>query len=175
MEIRKVKIQDIENLKEIEKRTFVQTYSSLNNEVDMTKYLDNKFSTKELQTELNDKNSEFYFSEIDKKIIGYLKVNTEQSQTDIKDKNGFEIERIYVLKEFHRKKNQTQPVRKSYKTSQREKYIGKAKNGLRAKLMRSNIKMYGTPLSITSNTLKYNFGKLEQLIQTEFKQNKNVD
>ena len=55
-----------------------------------------------------------------------------------------------------------------------EKYIGKAKNGMKAKLMRSNMKMYGTPLSITSNTLKYDFGKLEQLIQTEFERNKNV-
>ena len=55
-----------------------------------------------------------------------------------------------------------------------EKYIEKAKNGLRAKLMRSNMKMYGTPLSITSNTLKYNFEKLEQLIQTEFEKNKNI-
>ena len=35
-----------------------------------------------------------------------------------------------------------------------EKYIGKAKSGMKAKLMRSNMKMYGTPLSITSNTLK---------------------
>ena len=55
-----------------------------------------------------------------------------------------------------------------------EKYIGKAKSGMKAKLMRSNMKMYGTPLSITSNTLKYNFGELQKLIQTEFKRNKNV-
>jgi hypothetical protein len=55
-----------------------------------------------------------------------------------------------------------------------EKYIKKAKSGMKANLMRSNMKMYGTPLSITSNTLKYNFGELQKLIQTEFKRNKNV-
>jgi hypothetical protein len=55
-----------------------------------------------------------------------------------------------------------------------EKYIGKAKNGMKAKLMRSNMKMYGTPLSITSNTLRYDFAKLEKLVQTEFERNKNV-
>lgn len=55
-----------------------------------------------------------------------------------------------------------------------EKYIGKAKNGLQAKLMRANMNMYETPLSITSNTLKYDFGELEELIQTEFKRNKNA-
>lgn len=58
------------------------------------------------------------------------------------------------------------------KTSNPEKYIAKAKNGMIAKLMRSNMKMYQTPLSITSNTLKYDFEKLEKLIQTEFQRNK---
>ena len=104
MKIRKVSIQDIENLKEIAKRTFVETYSSVNSEENMTEYLENKFSIEELKTELNDKNSEFYFSEFDEKIIGYLKINTGQSQTEIKDKNALEIERIYVQKEFYGKR-----------------------------------------------------------------------
>ena len=104
MEIRQVSIKDIENLKEIGKRTFVETYSSVNSEENMTEYLENKFSTEELNAELNDKNSEFYFSEFDEKIIEYLKVNIRQSQTNTKDKNALEIERIYVLKEFYGKK-----------------------------------------------------------------------
>lgn len=55
-----------------------------------------------------------------------------------------------------------------------EKYIGKAKSGIKAKLLRANMKMYGTPLSITSNTLKYDFEELEKLIQTEFARNKTA-
>jgi len=55
-----------------------------------------------------------------------------------------------------------------------DKYIAKAKNGFQAKLMKANMNMYETPLSITTNTLKYDFGKLEKLIQTEFKKNKNA-
>jgi len=55
-----------------------------------------------------------------------------------------------------------------------EEYIKKAKNRMKAKLMKTNMKMYGTPLSITSNTLKYNFEKLEHLIQTELKKYKNT-
>ena len=104
MEIRKVSIQDIENLKEIAKRTFIETYSSSNSEENITDYLENKFSTEALETELNDKNSEFYFSEFHGKIIGYLKVNTGKSQSVIINKNALEIERIYVLKEFYGKK-----------------------------------------------------------------------
>jgi len=55
-----------------------------------------------------------------------------------------------------------------------EKYIEKAKSGMKAKLLRSNMKMYGTPLSITSNTLKCDFGELEKLIETEYDRNKNA-
>lgn len=104
MEIRKVNIQDIDKLKEIGKRTFAETFSSENSEENMTGYLENRFSTEKLKIELNDENAEFYFAELNGKIIGYLKVNTGHSQTEIKDKNALEIERIYVLKEFHGKK-----------------------------------------------------------------------
>lgn len=104
MEIRKVNIQDIEKLKEIGKLTFAETFSSENSEENMKEYLENGFSTEKLTAELTDSNAEFYFAQLDKKIIGYLKVNVGQSQTEIKDKNALEIERIYVLKEFHGKK-----------------------------------------------------------------------
>ncbi|TKD59291.1 GNAT family N-acetyltransferase [Flavobacterium sp. ASW18X] len=104
MKIRKVNIQDIEKLKEIGKLTFAQTFSSENSEENMKEYLENAFSTEKLAAELTDQNTEFYFAELDKKIIGYLKINVGDSQTEIKDKNALEIERIYVLKEFHGKK-----------------------------------------------------------------------
>ena len=55
-----------------------------------------------------------------------------------------------------------------------EKYIEKAKNRIQARLMKANMNIYETPLSITSNTLNYNFGELEKLIKTEYKKNKNV-
>ena len=104
MNIRKINIQDIETLKEIGKLTFAETFSSENSEENMKEYLENGFSTEKLTAELTDQNAEFYFAELDGKTIGYLKVNVGQSQTEIKEKNTLEIERIYVLKEFHGKK-----------------------------------------------------------------------
>ena len=59
-------------------------------------------------------------------------------------------------------------------TANPQEYIGKAKNVLQSKLMKANMNIYETPLSITSNTLKYNFIELEKLIQTEFKRNKKI-
>jgi diamine N-acetyltransferase len=104
MKIRKVNLKDLELLREIGKQTFAETFSSANSEENMTEYLKKGFSTEKLKTELTDKNAEFYFAELDNKVIGYLKVNFGQSQTEIKDENSLEIERIYVLKEFHGKK-----------------------------------------------------------------------
>jgi ribosomal protein S18 acetylase RimI-like enzyme len=103
MKIRKVSLKDIEKLREIGKLTFAETFSSDNSEENMTEYLEKGFSTEKLNAELTDKNAEFYFAELDGKVIGYLKVNVGQSQTEIKIKNALEIERIYVLKEFHGK------------------------------------------------------------------------
>jgi len=69
----------------------------------MKSYLDEGFSVEKLTSELNNKNSEFYFAKLGDKIIGYLKLNFGESQTEFKDNRSLEIERIYVTKEFHGK------------------------------------------------------------------------
>ncbi|HCY00041.1 MAG TPA: hypothetical protein DG754_07865 [Bacteroidales bacterium] len=49
-------------------------------------------------------------------------------------------------------------------TSNPDKYLDRV-NGFKRKLMKGNIKMCGTPLTIISNTLKCNFEDLERLIR----------
>jgi hypothetical protein len=50
------------------------------------------------------------------------------------------------------------------KTSKPEKYIERSKNIISKKAMKANNKMYGSPLSIISNSLKIKFSELEKLI-----------
>jgi diamine N-acetyltransferase len=102
--IEKVKLNNIDQLQKIGRQTFFETFSEVNTEENMTKYLEEGFSFEKLTAELSNKNSEFYFAKLDNNIIGYLKVNFGQSQTELKDDKALEIERIYVLKEFHGKK-----------------------------------------------------------------------
>jgi diamine N-acetyltransferase len=99
----RVTADDIEKLQKISRQTFSETFSSGNSEENMAKYLNEDFSLEKLTTELNDKNSEFYFAIIENNPIGYLKLNFGQSQTELKDDKAVEIERIYVLKGFHGK------------------------------------------------------------------------
>jgi len=101
--INKVTLNDIDQLQKIGRQTFYETFSAGNTEANMTKYLDQGFSIEKLTTELNDKNVEFYFATHDGNVIGYLKLNFGQSQTELQDDKALEIERIYVLKEFHGK------------------------------------------------------------------------
>ena len=104
MNIRTAKISDLNILKEIGKRTFIETFASENSSKNMTEYLESAFTTEKLMNELTNMNSEFYFAEMEGEVVGYLKVNFNDSQTELKVSNALEIERIYVLKEFHGKK-----------------------------------------------------------------------
>lgn len=100
----KISLSDITELQKIGRQTFQETFADSNSEENMKSYLEDGFSFEKLTGELKNENSEFYFAKIDNEIIGYLKINFEESQTELKDNKALEIERIYVLKEFHGKK-----------------------------------------------------------------------
>lgn len=104
IEIKRVTIKDIHQLQNISRETFYETFSAGNTEENMKKYLDEGFSVERLTAELNQPDSEFYFAILGDSVIGYLKLNYGQSQTELKDDKALEIERIYVAKEFHGKK-----------------------------------------------------------------------
>ncbi|ABR74112.1 N-acetyltransferase [Actinobacillus succinogenes] len=87
-------------LKEISIRTFKETFSHSNTPEDMEVYLAAHFSTEQLQSELANPHSNFYFAEINNKVVGYLKLNFSTAQTESFDLNAVEIERIYVLSQF---------------------------------------------------------------------------
>lgn len=103
IDIKKVAAKDIDQLQKISRQTFYEALSAGNTEENMKKYLEEGFSFDKLTAELNNSNSEFYFAALKNIVIGYLKLNFGQSQTDIKDEKALEIERIYVLKEFYGK------------------------------------------------------------------------
>ena len=100
MKIRKINIDDLEALRNLSIQTFKETFEEVNTEEDMQKYLDENLSIEKLKTELENPNSKFYFAENNDEILGYLKLNFKDAQTEKLEENHFEIERIYVLKAF---------------------------------------------------------------------------
>jgi len=102
--ISRVGVNDVEQLQAISRSTFVQTFDEHNDAEDMKAYLDTSFAIDKLTAELSNPNSEFYFAIDNEIIIGYLKINTGNAQTENKDTNAFEIERIYVDQAYLGKK-----------------------------------------------------------------------
>lgn len=103
IEIKRASLSDLNLLQNIGRLTFSETFAEGNTEENMKKYLEEGFSDEKLTAELNNPDSEFYFAFQENEVIGYLKINHGQSQTELKDLTAMEIERIYVLKKFHGK------------------------------------------------------------------------
>lgn len=103
IEIHKIGITELIQLQEIGRQTFLETFSAGNSEENMKNYLEEGFSEGKLSQELNDPNAAFYFAAQADVVIGYLKLNFGASQTELQDESALEIERIYVLKDFHGK------------------------------------------------------------------------
>lgn len=104
IDIGKILPHEVKKLQEIGKQTFWEAFSEGNKEEDIKKYLEDEFSIEKLNLELSDENAIFYFAMLNEEVIGYLKLNIGQSQTELKDIHALEIKRIYVLKKFHGKK-----------------------------------------------------------------------
>jgi diamine N-acetyltransferase len=101
--IKKISITQLHQLQSISIQTFSETFSDANTEENLSKYLNESFSTAKLTAELNNKNAEFYFASLDDTVIGYLKLNFGSAQTELQDDKAVEIERIYVLQSFQGK------------------------------------------------------------------------
>lgn len=102
--INKIGIEQINQLQQIGRQTFSETFTESNSAENMAKYLEEAYSHEKLSAELNNPDSFFYFAILNEKVIGYLKLNFGASQTEVKDNDALEIERIYVLKSFQGKK-----------------------------------------------------------------------
>lgn len=100
-QIRKVTPQDIAPLQEISRQTFFETFAASNSSENMKQYLEEELSTEKLLEEVQNANSEFYFALLDNRVVGYLKLNQGNSQTERQHAKALEIERIYVLQELH--------------------------------------------------------------------------
>lgn len=101
--IKKIGLEQLVPLQDIGRKTFYDTFFESDSEESMKAYLDTSFSTEKLTAELENPNSEFYFATQNEVVIGYLKVNFGAAQTELQDTNSVEIERIYVLQDYHGK------------------------------------------------------------------------
>ncbi|MCW3464556.1 GNAT family N-acetyltransferase [Chitinophaga nivalis] len=87
---------DVTALQVLATQTFEETFRQHNTPEDMQDYLDRAFTTAKLQQELANPDSRFWFVLEEGNPAGYLKVNFNTAQTELKEATGMEVERIYV-------------------------------------------------------------------------------
>ena len=93
--------RQLERLRDIAIRTFGETFAETNSEENMNDYYARCFNENTLRQELRDPEAQWFFIEFRGELAGYLKVNTGRAQTEPREEEAFEVERIYVLKAFH--------------------------------------------------------------------------
>ena len=101
--INKVLPDEIDFLQKLSKQTFFESFSWGNSEENMARYLEEGFSLDKLTRELKYENTAFYFVKSANEVIGYMKLNAGPAQTELQKEDSFELERIYVLKDYQGK------------------------------------------------------------------------
>ncbi|KIX90637.1 GNAT family acetyltransferase [Staphylococcus microti] len=94
--------QDLEALQKISRQAFDETFGPYNKKEHMDQHLATAYTFEKLTNELDNPNSYFYFIYAENELAGYLKLNTFDAQTEPYDDTHLEIERIYILKQFHK-------------------------------------------------------------------------
>jgi len=100
MSIKKCTLEDLFILQKISYETFNDTFKNQNSPENMKAYLERAFNLKQLEKELSNSSSEFFFVYFNNEVAGYLKVNTNDAQTEEMDNESLEIERIYIKNKF---------------------------------------------------------------------------
>ncbi|HWD88380.1 MAG TPA: GNAT family N-acetyltransferase [Mucilaginibacter sp.] len=95
---------EVDLLLSLSRKTFYDAFEHVNNPEDFEAYTSNAFTREKLLSEIEDPDSEFYFAILDDKAVGYIKLNYRNAQTEFKDSDGVEVERIYVLADQQGKK-----------------------------------------------------------------------
>ncbi|EEM95535.1 Protease synthase and sporulation negative regulatory protein PAI 1 [Bacillus thuringiensis IBL 200] len=68
----------------------------------MNHYLEKAFNLKQLEKELSNISSQFFFVYFNDEIAGYLKINIDDAQSEEMGNESLEVERIYIKSSFQK-------------------------------------------------------------------------
>lgn len=100
--LKKCTIEDLPVLQKISYETFNETFKHQNSPENMNSYLERAFNLKQLEKEILTISSQFFFAYFNNEIAGYLKINTNDAQSEKMGDESLEIERIYIKNKFQK-------------------------------------------------------------------------
>ncbi len=103
IEFRKCTRDDLTYLVQISKSTFCEAFEADNDPEDFNAYMDSAFSTTQLQKELSQEHTTFYFVIGKGQVLGYFKLNEFDAQSEFHEVIGIELERVYITSGYQGK------------------------------------------------------------------------
>jgi ribosomal protein S18 acetylase RimI-like enzyme len=100
VQVVEVSLKDLKRLQEISRRTFYDSFASMNTAQNMAFHLANHFTDEKLTAEILTPDSKFFFANNKDVPVGYIKINQGSAQTVLPNAEAIEIERIYVDQAF---------------------------------------------------------------------------
>jgi diamine N-acetyltransferase len=100
--IKKCTLEGSRKLQEISYETFNETFKHQNSPKNMNAYSERAFTLEQLEKELSNPSSQFFFVYFNNEVAGYLKVNTHDAQSEAMGDESLEIERVYIKKKFQK-------------------------------------------------------------------------
>ncbi|RUL47284.1 GNAT family N-acetyltransferase [Lysinibacillus antri] len=94
--------EDLETLQTVSIETFYEAFQEQNSPENMTVYIEKAFTVNQLEQELANPNSQFFFVTVDNDVAGYLKVNMGEAQSEAMGDKSLEIERIYLKAQYQK-------------------------------------------------------------------------
>lgn len=116
---------DVDSVIKIGVETYLDAFKDYCTRAVMDSYLREAFSRDKILSEMQNTRSEFHFCYLQDEIVGYIKTDTEDAQTDLRDYEGLEIERIYVRSTYRGRGIGSYLVRFAIQRAeeQRKKYV----------------------------------------------------
>lgn len=96
----KATTEDVASVLNIAKSTFYYAFKDKNTKEAMDSYMSETFTEENIREELKNPNSMVFLCNVSGKIVGYLKLNFLDAQTEAMSNDAMEIQRIYVLPEY---------------------------------------------------------------------------
>lgn len=84
--------------------TFWETFADQNSKEDMDKYVADEMNIGKLTAEIADTGNTFLLAYYNDTPIGYAKLRSGKIPEQLSDRNPMELERLYVLAEYHNRK-----------------------------------------------------------------------
>lgn len=102
MTIKKCTLEDLRELQKVSADTFNETFKDQNSPEQINAYLKREFNLQQLEKQLANRSSQFFFVYVNDEVAGYLKVNTDDAQSEKMGDESLEIERIYVKRKYQK-------------------------------------------------------------------------